>query len=295
MDKFPINWDIWLQQDSDWRLSGESIVLMDKIRELPVFNDVVRVANQYKHERHNDSCTKFAPYNIWCTMFDREISYEEIDEVEKISLDLGWEWPWNWRSSTYWFDSLRKYVNANHEEYWVSKRNYNLFSEVFDLLMEKRVPIWISIQVDSNYWKDIKDWVLNWDSFKKNYWHADVIMQMSKDNKNYTMLDSVGWVTYKISKTKFKKLFDDWNIRAYWYCLLPLKIINMPELATNLPQHILASETKDPADKEIIVAWETEASVRLNNGWDVNKLYKNYKDKHAITRMLIDLKFIRSI
>jgi len=38
----------------------------------------------------------------------------------------------------------------------------------------------------------------------------------------------------------------------------------MPELANNLPEHILASETKDPADKEIIIAWETEASDRLN-------------------------------
>jgi len=61
---------------------------MNKIKELPIFNDVVKIANQYVHERHNDSCTKFAPYNIWCTMFDREISYDEIDEVEKISIEL---------------------------------------------------------------------------------------------------------------------------------------------------------------------------------------------------------------
>jgi hypothetical protein len=49
----------------------------------------------------------------------------------------------------------------------------------------------------------------------------------------------------------------------------------------------------DQATKEIIIAWENEVSIRLENWWDTNQLYINYTWPHAITRMLIDLKYIR--
>ena len=290
-----MNADTWEEQDEDYRLSWESLVLMGKLEQMPELNTTFRVMNQYVHERHNDFCTGFAPYNAFCTIRDHEPSFEEIDEIAytaQHNMDSPWEWPGNWRALTYGYDAVRKTLNPKYPEKAVTKWKFDVGSEVRNMLLKKRIPMWVSIIVDKAYRKDIKDWLLSGDTFNKNYWHADTLQHHHTEDC-YLMLESVWGITYKVPKDIFDKLIEDKNIRAYWYCFIPSNILNMPELATNLPKHVLPSEVKDSDDKNIIVAWETEVSDRLNKWGKTEDLYGDYTGKNAIMRMVIDLKFIR--
>lgn len=290
--QFPIIGDNWEEQEQDWRLSWESIILMDKLDQMPKLNTVVKVWNQYTHKRHNTSCTKFAAYNVFATMRDHDGSFAEIDEVEKTSLDMWWPGPGHGRSASQWFDAVRKTLNPKYESKQVSKWKYDIGSDVRKKLLDKHIPCGCSILVDSAYWKDIKDGKVDGTDFGKNYGHADVIQKNPKWDW-YMMIDSVWWVKYTLSNDVFDELVASGNIRGYGYVFLPLNIINMPELSTKLPAHVTVGQTTDADEKDIIVARETEVSARLDSGWDVNKLYKTYTGKYAITRMLLDLRSIR--
>jgi len=285
-------WDNWEEQEADWWLSWESLILMDKLDQMPKLNNILKVWNQYTHKRHNTSCTKFAPYNIFATMWDHDWSWDEIDEVEATSLELWRPWPWSGWSASQGFDAVRKTLNPKYDAKQVSKWKYDIGSEVRTKLLDKHIPCGCSIIVDSAYWKDIKDGKVDGTKFAKNYWHADVI-QKNPNGDGYMMIDSVGGVTYTLTNDVFDKLLSSWNIRGYGYVFLPLNIFNMPELSTKLPPHVTVGQVQDADDKDIIVAWETEVSKRLDNWGDVAKLYKSYTGKHATTRMLMDLRSIR--
>ena len=289
---FPTIGDNGLEQEQDWWLSGESIILMDKLEAMPKLDTVIKVLNQYIHDRHKTSCTKFAPYNVFATIRNHEQTWEEMDEIEAKSLELGREWPGNGWSASEGFDALRKTLNPKYPEKAMSKWKYEIWSDVRKKLLDKCIPVGCSILVDSVYRKDVKDGKVDGIKFEKNYWHADVI-QKNPNGEWYMMIDSVGGITYTISQEVLDGMATNGNIRGYWYCLLPIDIMQMPELSTQLPEHIKPWQVQDPDDKDIIVAWETEVSERLNSGGDVNRLYRSYKGNKATTRMLIDLKFIR--
>lgn len=87
-----------------------------------------------------------------------------------------------------------------------------------------------------------------------------------------------------------KKIEESGNYFTRWYFYFQKNSL----LMANLPQHISRDEVTSPETREIIIARETEISAWLNNGGDPAKLYKNYTWSHAITRMLIDLKWVRS-
>jgi len=65
-------------------------------------------------------------------------------------------------------------------------------------------------------------------------------------------------------------------------------------LMAKLPVHLSKDEATSPETKEIIIARENEISVWLDQGGDPAQLYKDYTWEHAIIRMLIDLKWVRS-
>ncbi len=215
-----------------------------------------------------------------------------MDEIEAKSIEMWWEWPGNGWSASQWFDAVRKTLNPKYPEKAMSKWKYDIWSEVRNILLDKCIPVGISIIVDSTYRKDVKDGDIDSKTFSKNYGHADVI-QKNPNGNWYMMIDSVGGVTYTLTQEVFDSMLTNGNIRWYWYCFLPVNILNMPELSHQLPPHISAWPITDPDEKDIIVAWETEVSAWLNNGGDVNRLYKSYNGRHAITRMLMDLRSIR--
>lgn len=289
--QYPMIWDEWLEQDSDRWLSWESIILLDKLQRMPVLDSTYRVLNQYIHQRHNTSCTKFAPYTVFCSIWNHDPSFSEIDEIEKKSLEMWWAWPWNGRSMTYWFDACQDIVNTKYPSKKVSKRKFDVGGKVWDIILNKKIPVWVSIIVDSVYRNDVTDGNLNWSNFQKEYGHADCIQQIN--DTTLMMIDSVGGKTYTIQKDLFYKLINTGNIRNYWFCFIPSNILNMPELSKTLPLHITTSQVKDSDDRDIIIAWETEVSAWISKGGDLNKLYKSYLGKNAITRMLMDLRSIR--
>ena len=61
---------------------------MDKLAEMPTLDTVIKVINPYVHKRHNTSCTKACPYNVYSTMRNHDQTFEEFDEIEKKSLEM---------------------------------------------------------------------------------------------------------------------------------------------------------------------------------------------------------------
>lgn len=259
--KFPTIWDNWRVKENDWILFWKES-LKSNIKELPTIDSIVYNWDQYVHDRHETSCTKFAYYNQRVSIFNHEGSWEEIDKVEEKSKDLGWKWPWFWWSSSYGADAVR-------ETMWkVSKRQVTLFSEEWDLLMKKKRPVGISIRVDGAYWRDVKDGDLDLNLYKTEYWHADTIR---KPWDNYEMLDSVHWYRYEITPEQLEALHANNNLRWYGYVLLPLDVFSLPnyialedaehELEKHLelyPEHtikrtILNRNRQEPKREKILV------------------------------------------
>ncbi len=164
---FPMIWDNWKIQDSDQWLSWESLILLEMLWRMPTLDNVVHARNQYVHKRHYTSCTKFYAYNIYCTLWNHIGSWEEIDEIEKKSIDMWWKWPWYWWSSSQWGDSMIAVMNPINDKQKVKKRLYyvDITSKVFRMILDKYIPVGLSIIVDSKYRTDIKDWKLDWTKF----------------------------------------------------------------------------------------------------------------------------------
>lgn len=219
--------DNWYVQDTDYVLSGESPLIIAKIKEMPVLDSTRYAWNQYVHARHNDSCTKFRWYNARCTMFNHRGSREEIDKIEAKSLEMWWLWVGHWWSSSQWCDAVRKVMNELYPNQIVSKRYYDFGSDAHELLKEKHRPMNVSIVVDSEYWKQSKTWRITWTKFKKNYGHADTVCVW--DGTEYTMIESVGWRAVKIAPDVWDALVENWNIRKYGYVLLPIDASTLPE------------------------------------------------------------------
>lgn len=118
-------------------------------------------------------------------------------------------------------------MNELYPNKMVSKWYYDFWSEAHEILKEKHRPMNVSIVVDSEYWKQSKNWRITWTSFKKNYWHADTVC--IRDWTEYTMIESVWWRFVKISKEVWDKLVENGNIRNFWYVLLPIDPKTLPE------------------------------------------------------------------
>lgn len=87
-----------------------------------------------------------------------------------------------------------------------------------------------------------------------------------------------------------KKIEESGNYFARWY----FYFTKISLLMAKLPKHTSRNEASDPQTREIIIARENEISAWVNQGGDISKLYVDYTWPHAITRMLIDLKWVRS-
>jgi hypothetical protein len=87
-----------------------------------------------------------------------------------------------------------------------------------------------------------------------------------------------------------KKIQESGNYFTRWYFYF--QKITLP--MAKLPVHLSKEEATSPETREIIIARENEISAWLDQGGDPAQLYKDYTWEHAITRMLIDLKWVRS-
>lgn len=285
MDNFPKVGDTGEQQESDWVLSGESPTLMEKIKKLPTIDDENYWRDQYNHKRHITSCTKFAYYNQWCTIFNSEWSYEEIDKVEDKSIEMGWKWPGYGWSSSLGADAVRKTLG------YVSKWMVYLWSDAWKELIKRNRPIGISISVDSDFRKQAKAGKLTSTVFARKYGHADTIKSKVGHPGVYEMIDSVHRYKYDITQEQLDELLSNHNVRWYGYVLLPNDLIDLPDYSW-LPQHITEWDVSDNDAKAIISAWKYEAMTWIQNGWELN--YTDYTNTYAVNRMLIDLAMIRA-
>jgi hypothetical protein len=87
-----------------------------------------------------------------------------------------------------------------------------------------------------------------------------------------------------------KKIQESGNYFTRWYFYFQKTTLPM----ATLPVHLSKDKANSPETREIIIARENEISAWLEKGGDPAQLYKNYTWEHAITRMLIDLKWVRS-
>ena len=213
----------------------ENKTLQNKADELRTIDDKNYWHNQYVHQRHFTSCTKFAYYNQWCTIFNHPWSFDEIDIIEEKSIENWRQWPWFWWSSSRWADTVRQVMGK------VNAWQIDVWSPEWDILMSKNRPIGISIIVDAKYWQDVSDWVLASSDFDRNYWHATTIKSKVGNPDMYEILDSVHGYRYDISKKLFFEMLDKWNVRAYWYVLLPKSITDVPtiEVDRDLKVHMM--------------------------------------------------------
>lgn len=136
--------------------------------------------------------------------------------------------------------------------------------------------------------------------WKATYYHAVRGTMVKEDNKVVHIADNYD---YRHSNVYWLPNIGDkqalsWNMFNWAYFYFDKIDIEMQDL----PRHILRTQAKTVRQREIIIAWENEVSAWLKRWGEKNKLFVEYTadlnseyDINAvITRMLLDLKFIRA-
>lgn len=263
-------WALERYSESDW-IMWSSVNWSD----VPTITPTLIQYNQDEYEQN--TCTVYAAMGAWSAVTGKEIEADKRKEIVQEAIK-------RWLDTSIWW-RVHSAVKLVYDMMWeVSFVSVPVWSDDYFEAIKRgyHLVAWYNGNRTYNNDRDNNGVVEinNWG--KTSYWHCI-------RHKNYTDLEVVD--NYPARKTNIYQLPNIQEKQKVWgqifynaYFYIPKLIIDM----SNLPEHITTGNT------EVIKAWETETSQRLNNGGDKSKLYRNYIDEDAITRMLIDIKLIRS-
>jgi hypothetical protein len=183
------------------------------------------VYSQYNDPAHVSSCTKFAPINALATMYQKNFSDKEIQEIEKMSSDAGRRGVWFWRMRSQWVNVARKRRNKHNPTQEIVAYEIDIFSPEREAYM----AIWwvaiVSIRVDTVRVRDVNDNLIidGWD-FGKNIGHATSMRLWNR------FLDSAfprKWWEYSIAQENLRRFMSGGNIAPTCHIFLPLKFATM--------------------------------------------------------------------
>ena len=267
--------------EQDWLLWGEYNFLKYKN---PYRN--LNEYNQLSDTIHRNSCTIFGSmasvgYNCW-------IDFTQ-DEVEKASQRAIDDWvvdPNAWATFVWATDFVRKYCNRLYSMDLISYRvpiNWEQFKEWLDNGWS--FTIWYRTSRDLLDDTE-KDWVAWEGDYPKGGGH--LVYYVSKENNDY-VVNSYVWLR-KYNQFRFDKFSDlvkNAVMFSFAYVLIR-KNINM----NILPTHNRVSDTTNNSHKDIILEWERILQKAITEK-NYTPLYNNYTDDEYITKMLIEIAYIR--
>lgn len=242
--------------------------------------------NQKEYKRNG--CTIYASMWAYSDLTGYEFTRKERQYLYDLAVEQGLD-PTFWWYVHKWFDLIRNFKED------VSYARVRIWSEDH----RKALSLWFSLVTwygwNRTYNKDRDDnrIIESNDRWDPSYHHA-IRHTLIQDKLHIT--DNYLWRASNIykfpeleEKQKSWELFDRWY---FYFQKIDLQMANLP--MANVPKHIMRDQAFDQATKEIIIAWENEVSAWIKDGWDKSILYVDYTWPHAITRILGDLKWVRS-
>jgi len=273
-------------RESDWRLW--SVINWDDIA-LPMNS---RYEKRHVYEQDligKNSCTIATACWCYTDATGYIFSYEEMQWFyqEAVNLELRPLDPSVWR----WVGDAFAFIGKKRGD--VSRAMVKMGSPDYYIALDKKFSL------STGYgWNRAYNIDRNEDSILQNnyrgsasYYHC--IRHVVTDQKNNVIIpDNYPKRASNIYRNPEidKKIEESGNYFNRWYFYFKKIDLTMAKL----PVHIWRDQAPSPEAKEIIIARETEISAWIDKGWDIEKLYKDYTWAHAITRMLIDLKWVRN-
>lgn len=179
-------WDNWKKIVTDYNLS-DFWEVSDIIRKMPKLDLVIHNYSQYKEIRYYTGCTAMWAINAIATIENYDFTRKEISEVYDIYEDMWWK-PWKWWARGAWLNAVYKRWNNRFPDNKMMYFLENIFSDATTMVLDKLGIIWVSIRVDSAYWKDVRqDLRLDENDFITSIWHATTCMRPDE----YICADSV--------------------------------------------------------------------------------------------------------
>jgi len=237
-----------------------------------------------QNEYRKNGCTIYASMWAYSDLTGYEFTLQERKDLYDLAVEQGLD-PSFWWYVHKWFDLIRTFKED------VSYARVRIWSDDY----RKALKLWFSLVTwygwNRTYNKDRDDnrIVESNDRWDPSYHHA--IRHTLVDDK-LNIPDNYLWRgsnVYAFPELEEKQ--KSWELFARWYFYFKKIDIHM----ANLPKHITRDQAPDSQTREIIIARENEISAWIEKWGDTNSLYVDYTGPHAITRMLIDLKWVRSI
>lgn len=225
-------WDNWQTVETDYAIDEYGEVL-EMIKKIPAQDSIIKHYSQYAVAEYWTGCTIMSGINALATTLNKDFTAQEIAEVYGVAKAQGWV-PWTGRSRWAWWNAVRKRWNAKNPTNQYMLFTIDLFSDEYKLVIEKLWIMGISINVDSEYWKDARDnLVINKDKYWKSGWHATTMMKLD----TFKCVDSVPAVTKdkgilipmlytRWTEDKIKILVTNGNIRKDAHIIVFNKWLN---------------------------------------------------------------------
>lgn len=294
----PYSWLLWEQyKESDWRL-GYVLDLDDVWYPWATFFDKKIQYNQKAITDWENDCTIVSAMWLYSDLTWYRFSLQEQQEIHDLAVEL-WLDVNAWRYLHLAIDLIRRYVNGRNDMTHISSAKITIDSEDFWEIISR----WFSVQI-WYWWNRLyndafkNDWEMELEQRgKATYYHA--VRRTDNNELEMYIIDNYTWLLkynyYTIPE--FRKILAWWQYYfTYWYFYF---LKHNPPMA-QLPTHITREQATTPKRREIIIARENEVSKRINDWWDISKLYSQYEadtkedETDAITRMLNDLRLVRS-
>lgn len=249
----PLVWDNGMLQDTDWLLSWS---LIDQIKKAGKASPFRSVLSQYAKAEHITSCTKFAPFNALCSDMGYSGKLEDINEVERLSIEAGFKIGSGWFRSM-WVDVVRKWWNTKFPDNPVFSFTGTLFTPEYYEILKLGRTIVCSISVNSKYWGDVlKDWKLDSLEFWPWWWHATAFRASDGQTDQLVFMDSVGKKVleqgsiYTMTEWQLKRKLDPLRtIRNDFHFFIPQKVIKM------ITKDVAENRRSAEAIKKMIDLW----------------------------------------
>lgn len=183
-----ILWDNGKIIESDYRFEDYWDELIEKINKMPKLDNTIINHSQYTNPRYKTWCTIMSGINNLATLLNRRFSDSEISEIYDLAETRWWTPGKAWSRSEWWIAVLKRW-NEKNPTNKALLFTIGMFSDEFYLVKDKLWIVWVSLNVDSAYWKDVRG-NLKLDSdgpFILSMGHATNIMNTGK----YVCVDSI--------------------------------------------------------------------------------------------------------
>ena len=277
-------WDDLTSDPEDYLLEWDSSELLSILKSLPKLDIANRliIYSQMIDPKTNASCTKFAGMIGLSNNISIALTWKQVMDCENFSITRFNYKPWTGRPWALWIKSVTTWWNELNNSNKVKYYQLDIFSEQFDVIMERWYLLTISIKVDAEFMRDVRsDNDIDWEKFKQTYWHRTNIMWIFDPISKKLFIRFVDSAFgspeyyYDCDMSKFKKLVMNWNVMmSNAHIIIPENIIDLRKFEKNylaLKDNGFIKETYfDPISFDLSInrmfaAWLAERIMKISN------------------------------